>query len=90
MPEHSSRLVLLAGQVGARQAFWFGLTDDMLDLDGGTMPISEELAKNKSEHRVYLNSVEVGLFREQLMARAPARRCVPNAGGQSVESGAFS
>jgi hypothetical protein len=27
-------LVLLAGQVGARQASWFGLTDDMLDLDG--------------------------------------------------------
>jgi hypothetical protein len=30
-------LVLLAGQVGARQAFWFGLTDDMLDLDGGRL-----------------------------------------------------
>jgi hypothetical protein len=27
-------LVLLAGQVGARQASWSGLTDDMLDLDG--------------------------------------------------------
>src|SRR6266487_4364479 len=32
-PEHVSRLVLVAGQVGARQAFWFSLTDDMLDLD---------------------------------------------------------
>ncbi len=70
-PEQSSRLVLLAGQVGARQAFWFGLTDEMLDLEDGTMPIPEELAKNKSEHRVYLTSVEVALLREQLMARAP-------------------
>ena len=61
-PEHSSRLVLLAGQVGARQAFWFGLTDDMLDLDGGTMPIPEELAKNKSAHRVYLTSFEIALL----------------------------
>jgi integrase len=76
LPEHSSRLVLLAGQVGARQAFWFGLTDDLLDLDAGTMPIPEELAKNGSEHRVYLNSVEVGLLREQLMARAPGTSLV--------------
>jgi len=75
-PEHSARLVLLAGQVGARQAFWFGLTDDMLDLDAGTMPIPEELAKNKSEHRVYLTSVEVALLREQMMARAPGTSLV--------------
>ena len=86
-PEHSSRLVLLAGQVGARQAFWFGLTDDMLDLDGGTMPIPEELAKNKSEHRVYLTSVEVALLREQLMgAGAWDEPGVPDAGGWVVES----
>ena len=55
-PEHVSRLVLIAGQVGARQAFWFSLTDDMLDLEGGTMPIPAELAKNKREHRVALRS----------------------------------
>jgi hypothetical protein len=46
----SSRLVvafdLIAGQVGARQLFWFNLTDDMLDLDGGTMPIPAELASS--------------------------------------------
>ncbi len=70
-PEHSSRLVLLAGQVGARQSFWFNLTDDMLDLENGTMPIPAELAKNKREHRVYLTAVEVALLREQMMARAP-------------------
>ena len=72
-PEHLSRLVLLAGQIGARQSFWFSLTDDMLDLDGGTMPIPAELAKNKREHRVYLTAMEVALLREQLMARAPER-----------------
>jgi integrase len=70
-PEHTSRLVLVAGQFGARQSFCFGLTDDMLDLDGGTMAIPAELAKNKREHRVYLTSVEVSLLREQLLARAP-------------------
>ena len=75
-PEQSSRLVLLAGQVGARQSFWFSLTDDLLDLENGTMPIPAELAKNKREHRVYLTSVEVALFREQLMARAPGTRLV--------------
>jgi integrase len=81
-PEHVSRLVLVAGQVGARQAFWFSLTDDMLDLDGGTMPIPAELSKNKREHHVYLTAVEVALLREQLMARAPGTRLVfPTAEG---------
>ena len=75
-PEHTSRLVLVAGQVGARQSFWFGLTDDMLDLDGGTMAIPADLAKNKREHRVYLTSVEVALLREQLLARAPRTNLV--------------
>ena len=55
-PEHTSRLVFVAGQVGARQAFWFSLTDEMLDLENGTMPIPAELAKNRREHRVYLTS----------------------------------
>jgi integrase len=78
-PEHTSRLVLIAGQVGARQSFWFHLTDEMLDLDGGTMPIPAELAKNRREHRVYLTESEVKLFREQLLARAPGTRLVfPN------------
>lgn len=31
-PEHARRLVLVAGQVGARQNVWFNLTDDLLDL----------------------------------------------------------
>src|SRR5690348_1224215 len=57
-PEHTSRLILIAGQVGARQSFWFNLTDDMLDLDGGTMPIPAELAKNRREHRVYLTDID--------------------------------
>lgn len=75
-PEHTSRLVLVAGQVGARQSFWFGLTDDMLDLDGRTMAVPAELAKNKREHRVYLTGVEVALLREQLLARAPGTNLV--------------
>ncbi len=76
--------MLVAGQVGARQAFWFGLTDDMLDLAGSTMAIPADLSKNKREHRVYLTGVEVALLREQLMARAPGtRRVFPTPEGGS-------
>src|SRR5205814_10642080 len=65
-PEHTSRLVLVAGQVGARQAFWFNLTDEMLDLENGTMPIPAELSKNRREHLIHLTSLEVSLLRQQL------------------------
>jgi integrase len=89
-PEHVSRLVLLAGQVGARQAFWFSLTDDMLDLDEGTMPIPAELSKNKRNHRVYLTSLEIALLREQLLARAPGTPLVfPNAKGEQWNRSRF-
>jgi hypothetical protein len=62
--------------VGSRQAFWFSLTDDMLDLDEGTMPIPAELSKNKCDHRICLTSYEVALFREQLLEREPGTRLV--------------
>jgi len=70
-PENVKRLILLAGQVGARQHFWFTLTDDMLDLDEGAIAIEAGLAKNRRDHRVYLTPLEVSLFREQLVVRAP-------------------
>ena len=70
-PEHSKRLVLLAGMVGARQRVWFEMTDDLLDLDDGTLAIPPELAKNGRPHRIYLTSLEGRLFREQLLVRAP-------------------
>ena len=70
-PEHSKRLVLLAGMVGARQQVWFRLTDDLLDLQAGALSIPAVLAKNRRAHRIYLNDLEVGLFREQLLVRAP-------------------
>lgn len=69
MPEYVCRLVPLAGLVGARQAFWFNLTDEMLDLDAGTMLAPAELQKNRRDHQVYLTDTEIGLFREQLLAR---------------------
>lgn len=68
-PEHVKRLVLLAGQVGARQHFWFALTDRMLDLDNASLSVSRSLAKNRRDHRIQLTPVEVKLFREQLVAR---------------------
>ena len=75
-PEYASRLVVVAGLVGARQNVWFNLTDDLLDLKAGTLTVPAELAKNRKDHRVYLSSVEAGLLREQLLARAPGTRLV--------------
>jgi integrase len=89
-PENYSRLILLAGQIGARQSFWFNLTDEMLDLGAGTMPIPAELSKNKREHRVYLTSTEVALFREQLMARRGGTALVfPNSCGGAWDRSRF-
>jgi hypothetical protein len=61
-PEHSKRLVLLAGMIGARQRVWFEMTDDLLDLANGALAIPPDLAKNGRAHRVYLTSLEVRLF----------------------------
>ena len=70
-PEHVSRLIVVAGQVGCRQNVWFSLTDEMLDLKGATLTIPATLAKRRREHRIYLTELEVTLLREQLVARAP-------------------
>lgn len=69
-PEHSSRLILLAGQVGCRQNVWFNLSDDMIDLKSATITIPARLAKRRREHRIYLTEIEASLLREQLLARA--------------------
>jgi integrase len=68
-PEHISRLILVASQVGCRQNVWFNLTDEMLDMKAGTLTIPASLAKRRREHRIYLTELEVTLFREQLLAR---------------------
>jgi integrase len=70
-PEHAKRLVLLAGMIGARQRVWFEMTDDLLDLASGTLAIPAWLSKNRKPHQVFLTAMEVQLFREQLLARAP-------------------
>jgi integrase len=82
-PEHVSRLVLVAGQVGARQNFWFSLTEDLLDLRAGTLTVPAELAKNRKEQRIYLTEIETQLLREQLLVRAPRTELVfPTVTGQ--------
>ena len=54
------------------------------------MPIPAALSKNKREHRVYLTSFEVALFREQLLARAPGTRLVfPTATGKQWDRSRF-
>jgi integrase len=75
-PEHVSRLVLVAGQVGARQNYWFNLTDDLLDVRAATLTVPAGLAKNRKEHRVYLSEVETQLLREQLLVRTPGTNLV--------------
>ena len=69
-------MVLLAGMVGPRQKVWFNLTDAMLDLKAGTMTIPASLAKSGRTHTIYLNDLEAGLVREQLLARAAGTRLV--------------
>jgi integrase len=76
VPEHSSRLVLVAGQVGARQNFWFNLTDDMLDLKAATLTLPADVQKNRRDHRVYLTEMETRLLREQLLVRAAGTNLV--------------
>jgi len=75
-PEHTSRMILVAGQVGSRQNVWFNLTEEMLDLNAGTLTIPGWLAKTRREHRVYLTDLEVGLFKEQLLARAAGTQLI--------------
>ncbi len=89
-PEHSKRLILLAGMVGQRQRVWFEMTDDMLDLKAGTLAIPAWLSKNGKPHQVYLTPTEVGLFREQLMARATGTALVfPTPTGKQWTESAF-
>lgn len=81
--EHSKRLVLLAGMMGERERVWFEMTDDLLDLREGTLFIPAWLAKNGKPHQLFLTPVEVALFREQLLARAPGTPLVfPTPTGQ--------
>jgi integrase len=89
IPEHSKRLVLLAGIVGARQRVWFEMTDDLLDLRNGTLSIPAWLAKNGREHQIYFTPLETTLFREQLMVRAVGTPLVfpTPTGRQWTESG---
>jgi hypothetical protein len=55
-------MVLLAGTVGSRQRVWFELTDELLDLDSGTMHIPAWLAKRGRAHRIFLTGIERHLF----------------------------
>jgi integrase len=75
-PEHVSRMVLLAGQIGFRQNVWFELTDEMLDLRAETITIPAWLAKSRREHCIYPNAVEMKFLREQLVVRVAGTNLV--------------
>jgi hypothetical protein len=66
-PEYVSRLILIAGQVGCRQKVWFNLTDDMLDLERGTLTIPIELSKSRRE------PTRASHLLDRSRSRAPAR-----------------
>ena len=68
--------MLVAGQVGARQTFWFNLTDDMLDLEGTERCRSRRSCRRTGGSIGLPHSVEVSLLREQLLVRAPGARLV--------------
>jgi integrase len=89
-PEHVSRLILVAGQVGCRQNVWFNLTDEMVDLDRATLTIPAELAKRRREHRIYLTELEVDLLRAQLQVRPVGTRFLfPTAEGNQWKANRF-
>jgi integrase len=89
VPEHSKRLVLLAGMIGARQRVWFEMTDELLDLRDGALSIPGWLSKNGRPHRIYLTGIETSLFREQLMVWSKGTSLVfpTPTGKQWTESG---
>ena len=76
VPDHSKRLVLLAGMVGQRERVWFEMTDDQLDLKAETLLVPADQSKNRRPHQLYLTGIELKLFREQLLIRSPGTRLV--------------
>jgi integrase len=68
-PDYAARLILLAGQIGFRQTTWFRLTDQMVDLDKGTITTPGNLAKSDREHVIHVGESGLALLREQLDSR---------------------
>ncbi|HET7046097.1 MAG TPA: tyrosine-type recombinase/integrase [Gaiellaceae bacterium] len=69
MPEWMSRIVPLASFGGPRLRFWLNVEEGHVDFSEGTLFIPRALNKTKRDHTVHLTSVELQLFREQLLAR---------------------
>lgn len=91
-PEYARRMLLLLGTTGLRVGEAFSLTDDRLELERGhgTATVTAELAKERLAKAVALDAEEVGLLREQLLARAPGTAHVfPTATGKAWRYGQF-
>ena len=72
------------------RAFWFKLTDDMLDLEHAHDADSGGAVKEQARASRLPHGREVALLREQLMARAPGTRCVfPTADGGKWDRSRF-
>jgi len=68
-PDYAARLILVAGEIGFRQSTWFRLTDQMIDLDEGTITTPGDIAKSGREHVIHVGESGLALLREQLDSR---------------------
>jgi len=82
--EHSSRLVLVAGQVGARQNLWFNLTDDMLDLKVSTLTARRAREESARASRLPDRGRDAAPARAAARSGRWNRSRVPDADGPQV------
>jgi integrase len=76
LPERIKRIVPFCGTVGLRFTEAVTLTDDRVDLEGGTLFIPARINKSRRPKPIPLARIEVQLLREQLMVRPPGTRVV--------------
>lgn len=76
MPERVQRIVPFCGTVGLRFTEAVTLTDDRVDLNGGTIFIPGRLNKSRRPKPIPLARIEVQLLREQLLVRPRGTRVV--------------
>jgi integrase len=76
LPERVQRIIPFCGTVGLRFTEAVTLTDDRVDLDGGTIFIPGRLNKSRKPKPIPLARIEVQLLREQLLVRPAGTRAV--------------
>jgi integrase len=81
-PEHLATMPWFMGSIGLRIGETLSLTDDRVDLKGGTIFIPAHLCKERRDKLIKLTNEERRLLAEQLVARPAGTRIVyPRLGG---------